>query len=78
MSLTQEESDRLSILLDDAHKALEEAWRITIHAGERRATNDLVIADVKVLDASERLGIVTEGVVARIEAWTAARHSVRA
>ena len=65
-----EDQDRLSILLDDAHKALEEAWQITLRAGERHATNSLVLADAKVIDATERLGIVTEGIVARIEAYS--------
>lgn len=68
--MTQEDRDRVSVLLDDAHTALDEAWRITLFAGERHATNDLVIADVKVLDAAERLGVTADGLVSRIAAYS--------
>lgn len=69
--VTIEELDRLSILLADAHKCLEEAWRITIEAQDRHSTNDLVLADVKVCDVAERLGInVGSDVVERIEAYS--------
>lgn len=68
--MTQEDHDRLSILLDDAHKALEEAWRITLEAGERNATTALVLADMKVLDATERLGVVTDSVLDRIALYS--------
>lgn len=72
--MTQDELDRVSVLLDDAHRALDEAWQIALRADDRRTTNDLVIADVKVLDVCERLGIgIFTGVVERIAAYFSVR-----
>ena len=56
-TMTQEDRDRLSILLRDAHHALEEAWQLCVYAGDRTSTNTLVLADVGVFQVGEALEI---------------------
>lgn len=55
--MTQEDRDRLSILLRDAHTALEEAWKLTVYAGDPLSANTLVLADVKVLEVGRALDL---------------------
>lgn len=55
--MTQEDRDRLSILIHDAHVALEEAWKLCVYAGDTASTNRLVLADVQVLDVGKALDL---------------------
>lgn len=55
--MTQEDRDRLSTLIRDAHLALEEAWELCLRAGDTQSTNRLVIADANVLDVDKALDL---------------------
>jgi hypothetical protein len=47
--------DRLSVLLEDAYKALNQAWEITARAGELDVTNRLLLATIAVKESAEAL-----------------------
>jgi hypothetical protein len=55
--VTQEDRDRLSILLRDAHTALEEAWQLCLASGDTTSTNRLVIADSNVMQVDHELDL---------------------
>lgn len=55
--MTQEDRDRLSTLIRDAHLALEEAWELCLRAGDSESTNRLVIADSNVLMVDRSLDL---------------------
>jgi hypothetical protein len=55
--VTQDDRDRLSILIRDAHTALEEAWQLCLASGDTTNTNRLVIADSNVLSVDNALDL---------------------
>jgi hypothetical protein len=55
--VTQEDRDRLSILLRDAHTALEEAWQLCLASGDTTNTQRLVIADSNVMQVDHALDL---------------------
>jgi hypothetical protein len=55
--VTQEDRDRLSILLRDAHLALDEAWQLCLRADDHAHARRLVLADIHVESVDTALGL---------------------
>ncbi len=70
-----EDLDRLSILLEDAYRALNEAWEIPVRAGEHDIAHLLLMATINVKKVAENLmetlpTVAGEDVVTRIEDYS--------